>query len=366
MDSPELYHVKQQFTLGAYKSLVALTLPEEDSPDYVPTLVYQARAHLALDEPSAALALVPSDTEDVALRAVAALARYVTAEADSAKEEARDAALEQLRDLCVEVEGDDEDVSEWEKGTVRVLSAIAFARAGEIEEALETLGAGGETHNLEADDRCFRFFSYLRIILSSTWDAVFDHSVPGPAPVCQVVHNANVELDSSPSVAYTVQIYLSIHRPDLARKEFERAKRWAEDDLLLQHIEASIGLVTGRDAYADAHAFFSEQLANPSLTSPRLLTARGVARLLRGELSAAKSDLEEAAVQMGGKPDAETLGAQTVAAGLGAAKTAEADQLFGQLSTEHPGFPLILDLERKAHLFDELATKFAVPPVAAA
>ncbi|OSD05493.1 hypothetical protein PYCCODRAFT_1432653 [Trametes coccinea BRFM310] len=317
MDSPELYHVKQQFTLGAYKSLVSLSLPDADSPDYIPTLVYQARAHLALDDPSAALALVPSDTENVALRAVAALSRYVTAEADPAKEEARDAALEQLRDLCVEVEGDDEDVSEWEKGTVRVLSAIAFARAGEIEEALETLGAGGETHNLEA-------------------------------------------------VAYTVQIYLSIHRPDLARKEFERAKRWAEDDLLLQLIEASIGLVTGRDAYADAHAFFSEQLANPSLTSPRLLTARGVARLLRGELSAAKSDLEEAAVQMGGKPDSETLGAQTVAAGLGAAKTAEADQLFGQLSTEHPGFPLVLDLERKAHLFDELATKFAVPPVAAA
>ncbi|CDO73324.1 hypothetical protein BN946_scf185008.g87 [Trametes cinnabarina] len=328
MDSPELYHVKQQFTLGAYKSLVSLSLPDPDSPDYVPTLVYQARAHLALDDPSAALALIPSDTENVALRAAASLARYVTAEADHANEEARDAALEQLRDLCVEVEGDDEDVSDWEKGTVRVLSAIAFARAGEIEEALETLGAGADTHNLEAIADVVPVFSH--------------------------------------SVAYIVQIYLSINRADLARKEFERAKRWAEDDLLLQHIEASIGLVTGRDAYSDAQAFFSEQLANPSLTSPRLLTARGVARLLRGELAAAKSDLEEAAVQMGGRPDAETLGAQTVAAGLGAAKTAEADQLFSRLSTEHPSFPLVLDLERKAYLFDELATKFNVPPIAAA
>ena len=42
------------------------------------------------------------------------------------------------------------------------------------------------------------------------------------------------------SVAVIVQVYLSIHRPDLAKKELERAKRWAEDDLLLQHIEASI------------------------------------------------------------------------------------------------------------------------------
>ena len=108
----------------------------------------------------------------------------------------------------------------------------------------------------------------------------------------------------------------------------ERANRWAEDDLLLQLIEASIGLVTGKDGYADAHAFYTEQLANPSLTSPHLLTARGVARLLRGEVSAAKSDLEEAQSQLGGKPDAETLAAQTVAAGLGAAKSTDADQLF--------------------------------------
>ncbi|KAI8996528.1 coatomer epsilon subunit-domain-containing protein [Trametes punicea] len=316
MDSPELYHVKQQFTLGAYKSLVDLTLPEPDSPDYTPTLVYQARAHLALGNTSAASSLIPAGTENVALRAVAALVRYVDAEADAAKEAERDAALEQLRDLCIEIEGDDEDATEWEKGTVRVLAGTAFARAGEVEEALETLGAGTDTRNLEA-------------------------------------------------VAYTVQIYLSISRPDLARKEFERAKRWAEDDLLLQHIEAAIGLATGRDAYADAHAFFTEQLANPSLTSPRLLTARGVTRLLRGEISAAKSDLEEARAQMGGKPDAETLGAETVAAGLGAAKTTEADQLFSQLSTEHPGFPLVIELERKAHLFDELAAKFVVPPVAA-
>ena len=74
--------------------------------------------------------------------------------------------------------------------------------------------------------------------------------------------------------------------------------------------------------------FYTEQLANPSLTSPRLLTARGVARLLRGELGAARSDLEEAQTQMGGKPDAETLGAQAVAAGLGGAKPADAEQLY--------------------------------------
>lgn len=53
--------------------------------------------------------------------------------------------LEALRDLCVEVEGE----TGWEEQAVRVLAGTAFARAGEVEEALESLGAGiGE--NLEA------------------------------------------------------------------------------------------------------------------------------------------------------------------------------------------------------------------------
>ena len=122
-----------------------------------------------------------------------------------------------------------------------------------------------------------------------------------------------------------MQVYLSIHRPDLAKKELERAKRWSEDDLLLQHIEASINLVTGADSYSDCNSFFTEQLANPSLTSPHLLTARGVTRLLRGEIAAARSDFEEAVTQQGGKPDAETLAALTVAAGLPQPKKQEVD-----------------------------------------
>ena len=88
---------------------------------------------------------MPSDTENVALKSVTALARFMAADEDS-----RETALEELRDLCVEIEGDDAEASDWEKGIVRVLAGTAFARAGEVEEALETLGAGNDTHNLEA------------------------------------------------------------------------------------------------------------------------------------------------------------------------------------------------------------------------
>ena len=103
-----------------------------------------------------------------------------------------------------------------------------------------------------------------------------------------------------------MQIYLSINRPDLAKKQFDRSKRWAEDDLLLQLIESTIGLVTGKDNYANSSSFYTEQIGNPSLSSSHLLTARGIIRVLRGEIQEAKSDLDESLQQ--NKGDQETEG----------------------------------------------------------
>ena len=128
-----------------------------------------------------------------------------------------------------------------------------------------------------------------------------------------------------------MQIYLSINRPDLAKKQFDRSKRWAEDDLLLQLIESTIGLVTGKDGYSNSSSFYTEQLANPSLTSPHILTARGITRILRNEIQEAKSDLEESLEQQ--KGDAETLAALCVAASLGASRKQEADDLWVLVSS---------------------------------
>jgi coatomer protein complex subunit epsilon len=304
MDSSELYHVKQQFILGAYKTLVQTPLPDSSSSDYIPRILYNARAYIALNEPKSALKLIPEDSENIALKAVASLARYVDA-ADSTKAEA---ALEELRDLSVEIEGEDVDESERDKALVRVLAATAFARAGEIEEALETLGS--DTEDLEA-------------------------------------------------VALIVQIYLSINRVDLAKKQFERSKRWAEDDLLLQLIESTIGLVTGKDNYSNTSSFYTEQLGNPSLSSPHLLTARGVTRIMRGEIQEAKSDLEESLEQQ--KGGVETEVAYAVAAGLGALKKKEADELWLKLVADYPSHPLVQDVTQKADMFNQYASTYAVP-----
>jgi len=111
----------------------------------------------------------------------------------------------------------------------------------------------------------------------------------------------------------------------MAKKEFERCKQWAEDDLLLQLIESNIHLVTGKDSYNDTLNFYTEQLGNPSLTSPHILIARGVSRILRNEFTEAKSDLEEALSQQPG--DAETLAALVVAASF-SSKRKDAEELW--------------------------------------
>jgi len=309
MDSSELYHVKQQFILGTYRTLVQTPLPDSSSSDYIPRILYNARAYIALNEPKSALELIPEDSENIALKAVASLARYVDA-ADSTKAEA---ALEELRDLSVEIEGEDvdDDESERDKALVRVLAGTAFARAGEVEEALETLGS--DTEDLEA-------------------------------------------------VALIVQIYLSINRVDLAKKQFERSKRWAEDDLLLQLIESTIGLVTGKDNYSNTSSFYTEQLGNPSLSSPHLLTARGVTRIMRGEIQEAKSDLEESLEQQ--KGNVETEAAYAVVAGLGALKKKEADEFWLKLIADYPSHPLVQDVTQKADMFDQYASAYAVPVLA--
>ena len=162
MQSSDLYHVKQQFILGichnvfgnfvltlcaftgAYRSLAEMPLPDPTSSDYTSVLLYKARAHVALNDPQSALRLTDEDDENVATKAVRALAKYVAAEDDVDK----DAALEEQRDLAIEIEGDDSEGSAREKALVRVIAATAFVRAGETEEALETLGT--DTEDLEA------------------------------------------------------------------------------------------------------------------------------------------------------------------------------------------------------------------------
>jgi len=314
MESSEVYHIKQQFTLGAYPALAQQDMPDPNSPDYNHALLYKARALIALGKTSEATGLIPTETESSALKAVSAFSQYITSPGDE--------SLEPLRDLAVEVEGDDGEGEPWEKDAVRLIAATAFVRAEELEEALETLSTA----------------------------------------------------TSDEAIALKILIYLSISRPQSARKSLLTPLQQNPDSLPLQLSEAmlllfypgshaSSSLSGSADPYNSSMSFYTEHLASPSITSHRLLTARSLIRLARGEISAAKSDIEEALATSGAN-DPEALAASIVALALGGAKRAEIDEAFEKLVQADPEYPMVKDTKEKADLFDSCAAKYTVPAVA--
>lgn len=98
------------------------------------------------------------------------------------------------------------------------------------------------------------------------------------------------------------------------------------------------------EPYSTAISYYAEQLANPSVSSAALLVGRGIGRLLLGQISAARSDLEEAEstlTRAQSKPGmGEVLAAMTVATTLGAGKRQDADELwrYGDSDTLRKGF----------------------------
>ena len=114
------------------------------SSDYNAFLLYKSRALIATGRAKEVDSLISQETDVLSLKASRSLAHYIVAATSGDDYEP---SLEELRDLCVEVE---EDVSVTERWSVRVLAGTAFAHAGELEEALETLGVGTNTESLEA------------------------------------------------------------------------------------------------------------------------------------------------------------------------------------------------------------------------
>jgi coatomer protein complex subunit epsilon len=240
MESDPLFHVKQLFyqgTCGVYdlprltrrlSVLQRYTLPmvrydrltlaaaciAQAAPDQhaalsdaesVDRTLYAARAYLALSNASAALALVSSPAPQHAAaryNAVCAFAHYLANGRDEAQ-------VEQLRDLVLEYEGDDDDAND-DEAVVRAIAGTVFILHGEIEEAVATLTEGRGKRDLE-------------------W---YVHSL--------ATRSRGI------STAILVQLLLSLDRKDLAQSTYAAAKTWGDDSLLVQTMEAWIGLKSVR------------------------------------------------------------------------------------------------------------------------
>ncbi|KAE8232202.1 hypothetical protein CF326_g2765 [Tilletia indica] len=309
------YQAQSLFYQGAYEGCIAAAANvnpatiDSDSQARA-SLLYAARSHLALNNPAGALGLLPSSSDHKDAEAVRTLATFIQDEDVE--------ALHTLSELLEEAEeSGSEDADSLQ--TIRICSATAMFKDGDALGALETLS--GAQNQIE-------------------------------------------------SVALSVHILLSIHRPDLAQKQYEDARAWADDSLLIQLIEAWLGLSTGGRAAQQAYYVYDELAQNPSLAGSKnlvtVLTGKAAALAVQAKYAEADKILADAASL--DPQNAHVLANRAaLAAHLSTTRSSDAaKEYIDQLRSVAPHHALIRDLDEKAQLFDDTAASIAASAPTAA
>lgn len=162
-------------------------------------------------------------------------------------------------------------------------------------------------------------------------------------------HEGNLE-----ALALTVQIRLALNRTDLALKEVQAAKKWAQDSLLVNLAESWVGLRIGGDKYKQSYYVYEELAQAPISSSPQTLIGQAVAELHLGRLEEAEVALQQALEK--NPTHAEALANSIVLSVLGGKEFADH---LKTLQSVAPSHIFLTDLEQKSELFDKAAAKYS-------
>jgi coatomer protein complex subunit epsilon len=156
------------------------------------------------------------------------------------------------------------------------------------------------------------------------------------------------------AIALIVHIHLQQNRTDLALKEVQAARRWAQDSLLVNIAESWVGLRVGGEKYQQAFYVFEELAQAPSTSSSKSLVGQAVAELHLGRFSEAEAALQEAVRR--DPQDAEAVANSIVLNVILGKNTAELESSLKEITPDHP---FLLDLGEKEALFDQASTKYS-------
>ncbi|KAJ6013502.1 coatomer subunit epsilon [Penicillium herquei] len=162
-------------------------------------------------------------------------------------------------------------------------------------------------------------------------------------------HQGNLE-----AVALIVQIHLQQNRSDLALKEVQAAKRWAQDSLLVNLAESWLGLRVGGEQYQSAFYVYEELASAPSTAAALSIVGQAVAEIHLGRLPEAEAALTAAMEKY--PEDAELIANTIVLNVLSGKPTAD---LESRLQQAQPSHALLTDIEEKSALFDTAAAKYS-------
>ncbi|KAF9582280.1 hypothetical protein BGW38_000418 [Lunasporangiospora selenospora] len=310
MEDNALFAVRNLFYSGNYTQVLAdTTSTRTRSGVNAQTAhqldLFQFRSLIALKN-YARVAQEITDQHRLGLQALKAQAVYLDA-VQSADAAGRDVALSHLRELLLihSPEDTNPDATQLE---VKVVLGQVLAAEGLVEEALGVL----------------------------------------------LPHGNNLE-----SVAVVVQIYLQMNRVDLAKKEVESCKSWAEDAILAQLMEAWVALRVGGGSHYQNSYYIYEEIATSS-TSPTVksLVGEAVCNIQMGRFPEAEGILQEALSREPSNTDA--IVNSIVLFTILNKPSEEINALVLQLQSVAPNHAYLQDLDLKSSLFDRAAQRFAL------
>ncbi|CBX98668.1 hypothetical protein IAQ61_007713 [Plenodomus lingam] len=157
------------------------------------------------------------------------------------------------------------------------------------------------------------------------------------------------------AVALIVQIHLRQNRTDLALKEAQRARKWAQDSLLVNIAESWVGMREGGEKYQSAFYVFEELATSAQSQSPHSLVAQAVSELHLGRLPEAEAALQQALAIDANSAD--TL-ANLIVLDTLLGKREETQQLKTQLQSVAPDHAALADWKEKKEEFAKAASKY--------
>ncbi|KAG0331242.1 hypothetical protein BG004_001762 [Podila humilis] len=305
-----LFAIRNLFYSGNYAQVITDTTSPRYRASATPAVQHEFdlflfRALIALKDYSK-VAQEITESHSLGLQALKAQAVYLDA-VQSADSTGRDAALAHLREMLL-VQNPDDLNPEQTALEVKVIVGQVLASEGLVEEALTVL----------------------------------------------LPHGNHLE-----SVAVVVQIYLQMNRVDLAKKEVESCKTWAEDAMLAQLLEAWVGLrVGGGDKYQNAYYIYEEIATSSTSPTVKSMVGEAVCNIQMGQYPEADGILQEALAKEPTNTDA--IVNSIVLSTLLSKPAEEINALVQQLQSVAPNHAYLQDLDLKSSLFDRAALRFAV------
>jgi coatomer protein complex subunit epsilon len=178
-------------------------------------------------------------------------------------------ALGHAEDVIADVQGESE-------ASLQAVGALAQYASGDVEGAVETAESLATEHAEDKD---------VQVVCGTVLQAA-GKTEEALALLSQ--HQGNLE-----AVALIVQIHLQQNRTDLALKEIQSARRWAQDSLLVNIAESWMGLRVGGEKYQQAFYVFEELALNPSTAAPLSLISQAICEIHLGRYEEAESALNQ-------------------------------------------------------------------------